>query len=96
MAASSPPLPTCRHNDYSAGTPRRCTEPPILHGYCKGHCPDHLAKQHFTRTLTNRLVEMVGKLAADYKASGGKRVSENALDQVVLAYENLAEWRRTP
>lgn len=91
----SPKLPTCRRIDYSNGAPQRCDKLPVIQGYCREHAPDHLTRQHYTRTLTARVVEAAGKVASEYRASAGKRVSEHALDSLVLAYQVLDEWRKS-
>ena len=92
MTQAQPNPATCRKVDYSSSGPIKCTANAVLAGYCVAHVPDQLTRQHFTRTLTTKVIQ-AAKVVIDEAAEHGVP-SNGALDALALAYVSLSEWRK--
>lgn len=83
----------CRHTSYPGGIITKCGETAVLHGYCVAHVPDQITRQHFTRTLTAKVLRAVKDLLNEAAERGGLP-SQQAVDNLAVAFISLEEWRR--
>lgn len=88
-------LPTkCRYVNYTVGTPTKCDGTAVLSGYCVDHVPDHITRQHFTRTLTAKVLGLVRDVLNDAADNGGLPDDLQLVDNLATAMIELDEWKR--